>query len=307
MAGGSRRARTCGWGLARISPGDATDRDLSWLNQNWGAALSRDGSRILFSDGTNGEQLRCRVAQDRRFADRPARRRERLWAGRPTRRGRWRRPSFPRNWCCTPWAPARRVRSRAGPIAEYQIAFWFPDGKSLLIVGNEPARRRVRTVRPSPVAIPVPLLDEGVVPAAIAPDGQTVLGVDAERQWRWYPLTGGASRPALGLTAKDSATRVVGWSADGQAFLSAHGHQRTGAGRQDRSRDRAPDLAERDGACGSSRLVRRIVLPGQHEPDNPKARRSRLTAQPEEAGSRRWNSSPCSTHRCMSVTVRDAV
>ena len=38
---------------ARLA-GDTADRDLSWLNQNWAPRLSRDGTRLLFSDGTMG-------------------------------------------------------------------------------------------------------------------------------------------------------------------------------------------------------------------------------------------------------------
>ncbi len=34
--------------------GDTAERDLSWLNQNWGVSLSSDGSKLLFSDGTAG-------------------------------------------------------------------------------------------------------------------------------------------------------------------------------------------------------------------------------------------------------------
>jgi hypothetical protein len=62
-------------------------------------------------------------------------------------------------------------------------------------------------------------LREGVIPAAISPDGQTILAIDRERKWGWYPVAGGAAQPALGLTADDAPPSVVGWSADGRAFF----------------------------------------------------------------------------------------
>ena len=61
----------------------------------------------------------------------------------------------------------------------------------------------------------------------MTPDGQTVLALDRERTWRWYPVNGGASRLAAGLTAADGAgnySLVLGWSADGkEALLQTRG------------------------------------------------------------------------------------
>ena len=51
---------------ARLA-GETTDRDLSWLNQNWSPTLSRDGARILFSDGTTGGNYGV-AGKDGRFA-----------------------------------------------------------------------------------------------------------------------------------------------------------------------------------------------------------------------------------------------
>jgi hypothetical protein len=111
------------------------------------------------------------------------------------------------------------VRLKRGAIAEYQTAFWFPDGKSVLIAGNE-AGKPTRTFRQAiPDGKPKPILEEGAVPEAITPDGQTVLALDRERQWRWYPLNGGASRLAAGMTAADRSDSVVGWNADGRELF----------------------------------------------------------------------------------------
>ena len=85
------------------------------------------------------------------------------------------------------------VRLKRGMIEQYQRALWFPDGKSLLIAGNE-ASKPMRAYRQDiSGGDPTPLLEEGVAAAAITPDGQTVLGVDRSHVWRWYPVT--AARP----------------------------------------------------------------------------------------------------------------
>jgi hypothetical protein len=115
------------------------------------------------------------------------------------------------------------VRLKRGAIAEYQTALWFPDGKSILIVGNENAKPTRAYRQDIPGGEPTPMLEEGVLPAAIAPDGQTILGVDREQTWRWYPLSRGAPRTALGLTAEDSPSGIVGWSADGKGLFVRSG------------------------------------------------------------------------------------
>src|SRR5262249_30009555 len=82
------------------------------------------------------------------------------------------------------------VHLKRGVIDQYQTALWFPDGRSLLIVGNE-ASKPMRAYRQEiPNGEPVPLLPEGVVAAAIARDGRSILGVDRSHAWQWYPAAG---------------------------------------------------------------------------------------------------------------------
>jgi Tol biopolymer transport system component len=109
---------------------------------------------------------------------------------------------------------------KRGTIAEYQTALWLPDGKSLLVVGNEPGKPTRVYQQDVPDGEPKPVLEEGIFPAAITPDGKTVLAVDREQKWRWYPLSGGAPRLAEGMTPTDVPTSISGWSADGtELFL----------------------------------------------------------------------------------------
>ena len=117
--------------------------------------------------------------------------------------------------------PGEPVRLKRGAIAEYQGALWFPDGKALLIVGNEPGQPNRAYRQDTAGGEPTPLLREGVIPAAISPDGQAILAIDQERKWGWYPAVGGAARPAPGLTADDVPPSIVGWSADGR-YLFVH-------------------------------------------------------------------------------------
>jgi len=197
---------------------DGTDRDLSWLAQSWTPRISQDGSRVLFSDGTVGANYGV--------AWRPT-------DGSPLVRlgeGNGISWSPDESWVLTqifsppqlllyPMGPGEPVHLKRGAIAEYQTAYWFPDGKSLLVVANEPGKQTRAYRQQIPDGEPKPILDDGIFAAAITPDGKTVLAINHEHEWRWYPVDGSPSRPAAGIApTEDPATSVVGWSTDGKAI-----------------------------------------------------------------------------------------
>ena len=210
-------------GVAAHLPGDATDRDLSWLNQNWGPFLSRDGARLLFNDGTAGGNYGVvwrktdnspivRLGEGNVLGWSP----DESWALAQT--------FTPPQLVLYPLGTGEPVRLKRGVLAEYQQqSLWFPDGKSLLIVGNEPGKPTRAYRQEIPGGEPAPVLAEGVRPAAITPDGRAVLGVDQARRWWWYPVAGGSARPAPGLKADDDPGRVVGWSEDATAIFVQSG------------------------------------------------------------------------------------
>ena len=206
---------------ARLA-GDANDRDLSWLSQNWGPSLSRDGTRLLFSDGnTGGNYGMVWRNTDRSPIVRLGEGNALGWS--PDERWALAQLFTPPQLVLFPMGPGEPVRMKRGVIAEFQNAQWFPDGKSLLVTGNE-AGKPTRAYRQEiPGGEPKPVLEEGIVPAAISPDGRSILAIDAQRTWRWYPLDGGAPRAAAGLTADDRQNGIVGWSEDGKALLVRSG------------------------------------------------------------------------------------
>ena len=187
-----------------------------------GPRLSRDGARILFSDGTTGGNY---GVVWRKTDGSPI---VRLGEGNvlgwsPDERWALAQIFAPSQLVLYPMGAGEPVRLKRGAIAEYQTALWFPDGKSILIVANENAKPTRAYRQDIPGGEPTPVLEEGVYPAAISLDGQTILGVDQAQTWRWYALTRGAPRTALGLTAEDSPSSIVGWSADGRGLFVRSG------------------------------------------------------------------------------------
>ena len=202
---------------ARLA-GDTADRDLSWLNQNWAPRLSRDGTRLLFSDGATGGNY---GVVWRKTDDSPI---VRLGDGNvidwsPDERWALAQIFTPPQLVLYPMGPGEPVRLERGAIAEYQNVLWFPNGKTLLVTGNE-AGKPVRAYRQDiSGGEPTPLLQEGVIPAAISPDGHAILAIDTKRKWGWYPMAGGAAQPAPGLSGDDGPLSIVGWSENGRAFF----------------------------------------------------------------------------------------
>jgi hypothetical protein len=108
-----------------------------------------------------------------------------------------------------PLGAGEPVRLERGPIDQYQATtFWFPDGKSIVFVANEPSRPPRAYRQDIAGGAPKPFLTAEVSPVAISPDGQTILGNDASGAWQFYPVSGAAPRAAKGLTPADA---VVCW------------------------------------------------------------------------------------------------
>ena len=129
---------------ARLA-GDTADRDLSWLNQNWAPRLSRDGTRLLFSDGTTGGNY---GVVWRKTDDSPI---VRLGDGNvmgwsPDEQWALAQIFTPQQLVLYSMGPGEPVRLKRGTITEYHNALWFPDGKTLLVIGNE-AGKPVRAYR----------------------------------------------------------------------------------------------------------------------------------------------------------------
>jgi len=210
------------FGVGAHLAGEKTDRDLSWLNQNWDPALSRDGTRLLFSDGSAGANY---GVVWRKTDNSPI---VRLGEGNvlgwsPDESWALANIFTPPELVLYPMGPGEPIKLPRGVIAQYQNALWFPDGKSLLVIGNEPSKSTRAYHQDIPSGEPKPVLQDGVIPAAIAPDGQTVLAVDAAQKWWWCPINGGAPRPAAGLTANDVPVGIIGWSSDGNALFVRRG------------------------------------------------------------------------------------
>jgi dipeptidyl aminopeptidase/acylaminoacyl peptidase len=97
---------------------------------------------------------------------------------------------------------------------------WFPDGKRILIGGNEPGHGARLFVYDVGGGAPRPISPEGVgfVAQAVSPDGKSIAARGPDGRIAIYPVDGGPARPVPGLVPEDVPIR---WAADGRSLYVA--------------------------------------------------------------------------------------
>jgi Tol biopolymer transport system component len=200
------------------TPADAEERDISWFDYPQLGDMSPDGSTILFNEQGEGGGANYTVFI-RRTDGAPAIRLGIGFAGRLSPDLQWVTSAVPRD----PPSVLRLLPIGAGDARTLTLPIdwdshqWFPDGKRLLIGGNEPGRKprgyeyqiesgKIRPVTP-----------EGIVPESISPDGRTVIARAADRAVL-YPLEGGQPREVRGVAPDDVILR---WAIDGSSIFTA--------------------------------------------------------------------------------------
>jgi len=202
------------YGVAARPPGSDSDVDLSWLDSSWGAYLSPDSRSILFTDGHGSANY---AAVTRRLDGSPITTLGEGGARGFSPDGKWAAAQIatPPELVLYPLGAGTPRHLERGPIEKYETARWFPDGRSLLVVGSEPGKG-IRTYRqPVDGGPPEPLVPEGIV-GSLSPDGKSLLALENDSTWKLYPLDGGPPRDVPGLTSLDA---VAAWSPDGAAVF----------------------------------------------------------------------------------------
>lgn len=173
--------------MAVVRDGDAIQRDLSWLDWSRVADVSGDGRLVLFDESGVGGGSEYLVYVRDLDSGSTVRLGEGLGMG-LSMDGRYALTLSPRD----------RTRFRLLPIGEgrpvevpptglaYQWARFFPDGKRLLALANEPGRPLrvfVQTLEGKPFPISPPMVVRNV---AISPDGSQVALLSADSRLLIY-------------------------------------------------------------------------------------------------------------------------
>ena len=208
--------------LMALMPGDTRERDLSWLDGSRPFALSDDGRTLLFTETGEGAGSLANTVWKRQTDGSPA---VRLGEGMGTGLspdGQWvlavRLHPRPAQLVLIPTGPGEeRILTR--DQINHRTGAWFPDGRRVLFVGDEPGKGPRLYVQEIDGGAPRAISGEftkgtmWMTWRAVSPDGRLVVFFDGG--YRLYPVDGGPPRPIPELVADEIP---VGWDSDGHAL-----------------------------------------------------------------------------------------
>jgi len=203
-----------------LAPGTSAERDLSWCGSSAMPFLSRDGRLLLFTDYSAAAGMNYSACLRTTDGGPVVRLGEgRGWGLSPD--GRWALAvvDTPPQLVIYPTGPGETRRLARGELETYQAAGWFPDGKSILVVGNEAGKASRCYAQDLSGGPPRPVTPEATTNGAVSPDGRRILYANADGSWSIQPVGIGTAQLVPYLKPDDQPIR---WSADGQSVYVFH-------------------------------------------------------------------------------------
>jgi Tol biopolymer transport system component len=210
-------------GMIGLAPGEAKEKDLSWLDWSVPGSLSPDGKIILFQEAGEGGGPKYAVYL-RKTDGSPG---IRLGEGSGmslSPDGKWALARFNEN-------PSRLVLYPTG-VGEMQMvkpdgmnhtsAAFLPDGKNIVFTGSEPGHGVRLYTESLDDAKPRAFSPEGVgAGVVLSPSGRWVANLGPDRKLYIYPVAGGDPKLVPGVQPTEVPT---GWTADEHSlFVLARG------------------------------------------------------------------------------------
>jgi Tol biopolymer transport system component len=206
--------------LLYVPPGEARERDLTWLDSSIAVDLSSDGTTVLFAEegegggGVGAVYLRksegsppVRLGEGYALALSP----DKKWA-----------LATPMNFSelhLLPTGVGQAKKLERGGIETYQDARFLPDSKRIVFGGRERGRRWRLYVQDFEGGGPKPITPEGAGSAFrvnfVSPDGRFVTGPGSEGGFFLYPVDGGSPVPIRGF---EEGEVPIQWTADGRSL-----------------------------------------------------------------------------------------
>ena len=201
-------------------PGEAQERDLTWIGSSWAPHLSADGRQILFTEGATASNRINYTLCLRTTDGAPVSEIGEGHAQGFSPDGQWATAMIPatHRLMLYPTGPGAPVELERGEVREYELfsAQWFPDSRHVLFRASDGGTTNAyrQSIAGGP-PVRVPAL-AGVKSALLTQDGRAVLGRRAGDAWQVIPLDGTPARPVTWLSPTD---QIIGWSRDGQSVF----------------------------------------------------------------------------------------
>ena len=202
--------------IVGVSAGDRVERNLTWLNWSFPKDITSDGKTVLFEE----QNIQPQGIYLRKLDGSPAVRigEGTSWGFSPD--GQWAlTASGDRTGQFTllpTGAGQPKLLAKSG--VNIQSATWFPDGRRILISGNEPEHGSRLFVQDVSNGKPRAITPEGVsfLFHAVSPDGKSLVATGPDRRVAIYPIEPGEPRVVPGMELGDSPIR---WRADGGSLF----------------------------------------------------------------------------------------
>jgi Tol biopolymer transport system component len=204
--------------MPTLAPGQARERDLSWLDLSDPVAMTADGKTLLFTEESGSVGVNYAVCL-RQTDGSPVVRLGEGGANDLSRDGKWALasvPTMPPQLLLYPTGAGEPRKLERGGLVSYESAQFFPDGKRVLACGHEDGTGVRCYVQDIAGGKPRPVTPEGTSQGFVSPDGKLILVSASGGALVLYPVDGGEVRPVAGTTPEDSAIR---WSADGRFLI----------------------------------------------------------------------------------------
>ncbi len=205
-------------GMIGLAPGEAKERDLSWLDWSVPSSLSPDGRMILFQEAGEGGGPKYAI-YIRKTDGSPA---IRLGEGSGmalSPDGKWalaRQNTNPAPLIILPTGVGE-MRPVKDDGLNHTGAAWLPDGDHIVFSGIEAGHGMRLYVESLSDGKPKPITDEGVGASVIlSPKGDLVADIGPDRKIYLYSTAGGDPRAVPGTEISEVPT---GWSADGREIF----------------------------------------------------------------------------------------
>ncbi|MFI5168374.1 MAG: protein kinase [Thermoanaerobaculales bacterium] len=204
-------------GISVLTAGASAERDLSWLDNSIRPFLSGDGSMLLFGDESVSAGPNYAVCLRSADGGPVVRLGEGdVWGLSPDAKWAIAIVYTPPQLVIYPTGPGEPRRLARGDLETYQSAGWFPDGKSVLVVGNEAGKVSRCYAQDLVGGLPRAVTTEAATRGWVSPDGRQIAYGTPAGTYSIQRIEGGAARTVPGMTTDDL---VIRWSPDGRSIF----------------------------------------------------------------------------------------
>lgn len=235
-------------------PGDAAERDLSWLDAAVAADLSADGKTLAFGEYGEGGRAQL-VAYMRKTDGSPAVKLGRGYIPALSPDQNWMLVNIfgPTRLAALPTGAGDYKMLDPGAIQLFSMLGWTPDGKEIYFAGNDGREWKfymqdLQGGKPRPITPGILVHQPDYQANFMSHDGKNIFARDLKGEAWIYPVAGGEKIPAKGVAPGDL---WANWSDDGKSAY-VYQDKRTFA-----------ELLRVDLATGARRLVTKL------RPDDP--------------------------------------